>query len=90
MSVIVENLDPTPILTLHDIVIKALTEVIKDLPIMADGSVDMTGVRITYSENSFLIEKGITYIPPAAPEEIPASPSEVIMQSLLSQGPEVV
>lgn len=67
MSVIVEKLDPMPLLKIYDLVDNAVANLLGTLPVLEDGTIDLTGVRITYSEDSFLVEK---YVPEPVEEVI--------------------
>ena len=57
MSVIAENLGNLPILKIFDLVDNAVANLLSTLPVLEDGTIDLTGVRITYSEESFVVEK---------------------------------
>jgi len=60
MSVIATDLSPMTKEILHGAILLAADALINSLPIQADGSLDLTGVRLTYGDTSFLIETGIT------------------------------
>lgn len=77
MSVIATDLSPMTKEILHGAILLAADALIGSLPIQADGSLDLTGVRLTYGDTSFLIETGIISEPVVLVDATPPDAIEV-------------
>lgn len=77
MSVIATNLDPMSSIKLHGVILGAVSNLVNSLPVLEDGSLDLTGVRLTYGDTSFLIETGIISEPVVLVDATPPDAIEV-------------
>ena len=59
MSVIATELQPMTKEILQGVILIAVEALINTLPVLPDGTIDLTNVRLTYCDTSFLIETGV-------------------------------
>lgn len=67
MSVIATELQPMTRDVLNGVILLAVEALINTFPMLPDGTIDLTNVRLTYGDTSFLIETGIVPEPVVAP-----------------------